>query len=73
MNTEDPKYQQKSRSISSPEQNYFALFAMRYPVIDNIFIERLGLSTKKNPKNKSACVQVKTCRVNNFFLLINLA
>ena len=42
-------------------------------LIDNIFIERLGLSTKKNPKNKSACVQVKTCRVNNFFLLINLA
>ena len=32
MNTEDPKYQQKSKSIASPEQNYFALFAMRYPV-----------------------------------------
>ena len=32
MNTQDPKYQQKSKSISSPEQNYFALFAMRYPV-----------------------------------------
>ena len=29
MNTWDLKYQQKSKS---PEQNYFALFAMRYPV-----------------------------------------
>ena len=27
-----PKYQQKSKSICSPEQDYFALFAMRYPV-----------------------------------------
>ena len=33
MNMQDPKYQQKSKSISSPEQDYFALFAMRYPVV----------------------------------------
>ena len=26
-------YQQKSNCLSSPEQNYFALFAMRYPVL----------------------------------------
>ena len=32
MNTYNPKRQQKSKSIPSPEQNYFALFAMRYPV-----------------------------------------
>jgi hypothetical protein len=32
MNRQDPKYQQKSKSLSSPEQNYFTLFAMRYPV-----------------------------------------
>ena len=32
MNTQDPKYHQKSKCISSPERNYFAGFAMRYPV-----------------------------------------
>ena len=30
----DPKQQQKSKSISSPEQNYLSLFAMRYPVFE---------------------------------------
>ena len=33
MNTQDPKYQQKSIPICSPEQNYLSLFAMRYPVL----------------------------------------
>ena len=28
-----PKYQQKFKCISSPEQNYLSLFAMRYPVL----------------------------------------
>ena len=28
-----PKISGKSKSMSSPEQNYFSLFAMRYPVI----------------------------------------
>ena len=32
MNMQDEKYQQKSKSISLPEQNYFVHFAMRYPV-----------------------------------------
>ena len=32
MNPQDPKYQQKLKSMASPEQNYFAHFAMRYPV-----------------------------------------
>ena len=32
MNTYDPKYQQKSQSIPSPEQNYFDGFAIRHPV-----------------------------------------
>ena len=32
MNTKDPKYQEKSKSISSAEPNYFVHFAMRYPV-----------------------------------------
>ena len=27
-----PKYKQKSRAMSSPEPNYFSIFAMRYPV-----------------------------------------
>ena len=30
--TWDPKYQQKSKSISPLGQNYFAGFAMRYPI-----------------------------------------
>ena len=33
MNTLDTKYQQKPKSISSAEPNYFVHFAMRYPVI----------------------------------------
>ena len=33
MNTQDPKYQQKSEVISSAEPNYFVHFAMRYPVV----------------------------------------
>ena len=32
MSPQDPEYQHKSKSIASPEQNYFAHFAMRYPV-----------------------------------------
>ena len=32
MNAQDPKNQQKSMPIFSPEQNYLSLFAMRYPV-----------------------------------------
>ena len=32
MNMYDPKYYQKSKSMSSPEQYYFFRFAMRYPV-----------------------------------------
>ena len=32
MNPQGPEYQHKSKSIASPEQNYFAHFAMRYPV-----------------------------------------
>ena len=32
MNPQDPKYLQILKSIASPEQNYFAHFAMRYPV-----------------------------------------
>ena len=35
MNMKDPKNQQKSIPICSPEQNYLSLFAMRYPVIDS--------------------------------------
>ena len=37
MNMLDPKYQQKSKSMTSPEQNYFAHFAMIYPV-EQIFL-----------------------------------
>ena len=36
MNLQDPEYQHKSKSIASPEQNYFAHFAMRYPVRKDI-------------------------------------
>jgi hypothetical protein len=34
-NTYNPKYQQKSKFISSPEQNCFLHFAMRYPVLQS--------------------------------------
>ena len=44
MNTEDLKHQQKSNSISSKEQNYFSLFAMRYPVI--IYLSTNAFSVK---------------------------
>ena len=32
---QDEKYQQKSKSISSAEPNYFVHFAMRHPVDEN--------------------------------------
>ena len=35
MNPWDPKYQQKSYSIYSPEQDYFDGFAMRHPVLNS--------------------------------------
>ena len=44
MNPQDPKYLQILKSIASPEQNYFAHFAMRYPVAQDgriYFIEPL--------------------------------
>ena len=31
-----PKYQQKQKTLSSPEQNYILQFAMRYPVFQKI-------------------------------------
>ena len=34
MDMQDEKYQQRSKSISSEEPNYFVHFAMRYPVQD---------------------------------------
>ena len=34
---QDEKYQQKSKSISSAEPNYFVHFAMRHPVRNHIF------------------------------------
>ena len=62
MNTEDPKYQQKSKAISSAEPNYFVHFAMRHPVyavysMKNInFVPFLFLSSKIN---------LKTCSLKN--------
>ena len=38
MNPQDPKYQQKSKSIPSAEPNYFVHFAMRYPVLHTIYL-----------------------------------
>ena len=37
LKTSNPKHQQKSKSIFSPEQNYFALFALRYPVVESFW------------------------------------
>ena len=45
-NTQDLLYQKKSKCISSPEQNYFTHFAMRYPVsfvFLSLIIGKLGL------------------------------
>ena len=33
LNPQDPKYQQKSKAISSAAPNYFVYFAMRHPVV----------------------------------------
>jgi hypothetical protein len=38
INMKDPKYQQKSIPICSPEQNYLFIFAMRYPVGEQLMI-----------------------------------
>ena len=38
---QDEKYQQKSKSISSAEPNYFVHFAMRHPVDKNVFSDCL--------------------------------
>ena len=71
MNTLDPKYQQKSKSISSPEQNYFALFATRYPVVSisdliyifKIFSRRLkSLARFTNSTNIQSYVSDKQIR-----------
>ena len=45
MNTQDPKCEQKLKSIPSPEQNYFAGFAMRHPVI---YPKNVGTSAAMN-------------------------
>ena len=34
MNPQDPKYQLKSKAVTSAEPNYFVHFAMRHPVKD---------------------------------------
>ena len=36
MKTQDPKYQQKSKAISSAEANYFVHFAMKHPVVRSL-------------------------------------
>ena len=33
MNPQDPEYQHKSKSVASPEQKYFAHYAMRGKVV----------------------------------------
>ena len=33
MNPQDPKYQLKSKAVSSAEPNYFVHFDMRHPVL----------------------------------------
>ena len=46
MNTQDSKYQQKSKAISSAEPNYLSQFEMRYPVDKSEGLEDIP-STKK--------------------------
>ena len=42
MNTQYLKHQQQSKSVPSPEQNYFVHFAMRYPVEGKFFVHISG-------------------------------
>ena len=57
MNTQDPTYQQNSKSICSPEQNYFVLFAMRYPVsFSYLQLPNLGL-TNNHTRIHGACMR----------------
>ena len=53
MDMQDEKYQQKSKSISSAEPNYFVHLAMRYPVSAAIVF---GL--KLDFLFKSKCLQI---------------
>ena len=41
---QDEKYQQKSKSISSAEPNYFVHFAMRHPVVELIDGKGIGVA-----------------------------
>ena len=50
MNPQDPKYQQKSKAISSAEPNYFVHFAMRHPVFKDVNFNLLEI--KKCPKQR---------------------
>ena len=56
MNTQDQKYQQKSKSISSAEPNYFVQFDMRYPalIFDNYMYDLsiINLFQIKNATSK---------------------
>ena len=47
-NTQDLLYQKKIKCISSPEQNYFAHFAMRYPVELQLEEQSASLFSPKN-------------------------
>ena len=58
MNPQDPKYQEKLKSIAAPEQNYFAHFAMRYPVV------LVGRYLQKLQKNRTSFMDVP---LPNFF------
>ena len=50
MNPQDPKYQQKSKAISSAEPNYFVHSAMRYPVVYKIIIMHVHTYYENNIK-----------------------
>ena len=40
MNPQDPKYQLKSKAVSSAEPNYFVHFAMRHPVAKTSYSQK---------------------------------
>ena len=52
MNMQYPKYQKKSKYISSAEPNYFVHFAMRYPVDRiNVLLDKLQAHFAKIGRN----------------------
>ena len=72
MNMQDPKYWQKLKSISSPEQNYFFRFAMRYPVAQIFKIEKMMPLYFLSEISKYVLQYCKVCKIADSFVKVQL-